>query len=290
MSEVLECPDILEKILVFFDLASDLYSLMQTCKRIRNIVGLSKVWICSIRAPGDKFDKTLEYINIEKVFQLFMSIKLSKKDFVMRPYYGDYYYLYIMKFWVAGFNNDYWSIYSLINNQDDIIKLYKLCCYIEEPGLGKTYKEWVRIIGAIGEKMKKIQHSDKDRILQMIYISQTYNGVNEIQIHISSTKISRNVIHWGDKKPWFPLGRGYSGERPTGFDYCYRVTFRQQFSEISLVPNNASTSRTVTKSINTEIQKIAENMRTKPEVLSDILKIILSRGIPLYESLLHNIF
>lgn len=259
MSEVLKCQDILEKILVFLD-DGDLYSLIQTCKQIRDIVGMSNVWT---RSPEDK--RILEYVNVEKVFQLFMSIKLGERGFAMRSYYGDHYYLRVMKLWIKY---DSWNVYSLINNQDDLVKLYKICCHIEELELGKQYQEWIPVVKSIGEKMEKIQHPDKDNILRMIYINHKYHCMQYDKyrcttIHICTRSLTSN--HYYDIEFKFPVPEIFVNTDEKG----YEITMGKE---------------------SLKIQEIAKNIEVDFATLSDILKIMLGRGSLENEKMIANLF
>lgn len=277
VSECMQSTDILEKILIFLE-DVDLYALMQTCKTIRNIVGQSNVWI-HIR-NWMNFDGIFEYINIDAVVELFMSIKISKKNFAIQPYYGKYYYLYIMKMWIAEGNNDFWSIYSLINNQGDIKKLYKLCCHIHESEYASQYYELIDIIEKLGKKLGEITHIDRDKILQMIYINDTFTDGKSViwsntKLYISNVKIKYNH---DSKKQWYPLTL-FSAE-PTGGDFYYKISHSYDSKNMTISKNRGDGNDVNSGIIRQKILEISKDMNVDFNTLFNILRILLGKCIP----------
>lgn len=87
----------------------------------------------------------------------------------MREYYGDWYYLHVFKKWINDY--DYWSVYSVINNIDDIEVLTKISGFVREPVTCSKYNGWVRHMSTLAETLSEINHPNKDEILRHIYIS-----------------------------------------------------------------------------------------------------------------------
>lgn len=277
MSECMQYPDILEKILIFLGY-TDLYNLMQTCKTIRNIVGQSNAW--TYIHEWMEFDGIFEYINIDTVVELFISIKISKKNFAIRPYYGKHYYLYTMKTWIAESNNDFWNMHSLINNQGDIKKLYKLSCHIDEPEYAKRYQEWMEIVKKLDEKLKEINHVDRDKILQMVYINNTFTdnqdiGYSSTRIYISNAKIKYN---YDSKKRWYPFA--LYGTDPVDGNFCYRIQYDYDSENMTILKNGGNKNNIYPNIVCQKILELSKDIKVDFNTLFNILKILLGRCVP----------
>jgi hypothetical protein len=142
----------------------DLCRLMSTCIYMRNYIGPSDVW--KKIKPNMDLDGIAEFIDGEKLFDFFLSINFNKGTFAMRDYYGPWYYLYVLKTWITRCH--YWSVHSLIRNPTGIVKLKKLSGFLLEHDV--SYSDWIVSIPCVSEKLSKINHDDKNKILKSIYI------------------------------------------------------------------------------------------------------------------------
>jgi hypothetical protein len=191
--------DVLDKI-IFYLKDVDLYQLMTTCKYMRNTIGTSDVWKgvnCCRDLTG-----IAEFVDVEKVFELFSSIKLNTRSFAIRDYYSTWYYLYVLKSWINR-DNGYWNVYSLVNNLPDITKLCQVNGFTLE-NCTEQYRDWSMLLPDVAEKLLKVNDEDWDKILRMIYIDiygYSYDDCG-CRMIITNTKMTRGYRkHFG----WYPI-------------------------------------------------------------------------------------
>lgn len=195
--EYLILPDVFEKI-AFYLKDVDLYTLMETCKDVRDYIGLSNIWKKMHRHT--KFDGILEVVDIREAFELFKSLKICKTNFQIRDYYGEWYYLYVLKTWIGEDYWNFWSIHSLINNQKDIEILCRLSGFVNEPRKAMEYHKWINLIKKLSENLLKIKDIEKDEILKRIYINglEYDNEDKDCLIYITDKQI--NYYRWDSLK------------------------------------------------------------------------------------------
>jgi hypothetical protein len=180
-----------------------LYSLMIACKFSRNFVCASNVW-GKIDNPMD-FNNILGPVDGREVFKLFLSIKLSTKNFILRDHYGSCYCLYIVKKWISRSFNDYWNVYSLINYPSDVCKLYFLSGLVLEHEHMQRYYNWTILLPRIFKELLQINDTDRNKILRMLYINtRDYNDGNDYcKMVIMNTKLTHET---GTSFDWYPIG------------------------------------------------------------------------------------
>lgn len=281
----LEYPDILEKIIVFSRVV-DLYVLMRTSKTIRDIVGQSDVWKY---VPGDTLSDLPKYINVEEIFKLFVSIRLSKKSFAVRQYYGNWYYLYTMKRWFTNSGQNTWSLYSLLQlsplgEMNDIEKMSKICGFISAPHETKEYHDWSLLMPELSEKLTAsvpFAHPERDKILQLIYVSTSSfdYGEHSAMITITNTKIKQGPKH--SKFYWYPIERRHGGIIfPEHFYYRFIFTyFANRDDQCLYSKNNGPKITMYSHEFLDKISKISWKLEVKYETLLEIIRIVLGKTI-----------
>lgn len=187
--EYLKCKDTLEKIMNFLNVG-ELLTLIQTCKDIRNIVGKSKIW------KYKYYCETLSdtYINVKELWKLFLSINIIEKPkFATREYYGKWYYLCIMNYWI-GCEHEYWCIYDFFKNIDQLEKLATLTGCLGNHILSACYHEMSTLLPEIKEHIEYLKITDCDKMLKSIYVKPLY--IYEellIDFVITNTKITTKI-------------------------------------------------------------------------------------------------
>lgn len=289
----MEYPDILEKILIFLN-DDDLFILMQTCRTVRNIVGKSDIWK---RVSRHKFDDLPKYINIEEIFKLFVSIKLSKKTFAIQPYYGDWYYLYVMKRWFSNYFQDTWSLYSLLHASTDIEKMSKICGFISELVIAKQYHEWTYYISELSKNLDRAlglsstsgcalsltsgcaKGTNIDKILQSIYIDgDGYNNGEDrfVSITIINTKIKYSSIE--PKMICYPIGAYDMPMDPKHFYYKVTFYYQRYFDVCSYSKNNGKICDSNSGGFLLKLHEIANELEVNPNVFREVIRIVLGKN------------
>lgn len=194
MSEILFISGVLEEVIKYLYEFS-LYNLMQTCKTLRNMIGLSNVWEKQ-HLYIMRFDDVLN-VDVMRLFEIFKSLKICKTNFAIREYYGKSYYLFVMKSWIRTYRT-FWSAYLLVNNPYDVEKLHHLCVELKESISINLYKKWIKIIPYLSEQLSKINDVEKDEILKRIYITSIRRSQ---QIRCEFYLTGRNIKYVTRKKP-----------------------------------------------------------------------------------------
>lgn len=298
----MEHPDILEKIIVFSK-DIDLYALMQTCKTIRNIVGKSDAWKYAFRASN-----LPKYMNIEEIFKLFMSISLNKQNFAIRDYYGDWYYLHVMKKWLAGYCQTSWNLYSILclflnaETNETLKKMSTICGFISEPVVSKYYDDWSLMMPTLAEKLNfdikpyfsdrpfydsgmklSSEHSKdmRDKILQFIYVdTYSYNyGDNIVVVTITNTKIKRGPGYPGFV--WYPIKPICLSIDPKHFYYRFKFDyFSDRFGFCSYSKNGDDGHILWEDGLLEIILEIADKLEVNGAMLFEIMKIVAGKTSP----------
>lgn len=85
-----------------------LMRLMVTCKRFLSYIGSSEIW--------KKFIISNKYDNLRFILKLIDNNDIFKYTFKIQPYYGDYYYTYLLQKW----DFDHWliNVYKLLTSSE----------------------------------------------------------------------------------------------------------------------------------------------------------------------------
>lgn len=273
----MEYPDVLEKILVFL-MTADLYNLMQTCRTIRDIVGKSDVWKY---LPKNKVIACKDNTKIKEIFEIFVSIRLSKRTFAIQDYYGDWYYLYIMYTWFGPDYRTNWNLYSLLKYPQDIEKLLKICEFVLE--YDKNHRDWTLMIPKL---IKKLVISspvwtikDMFKVLKSIYIMPYFYDQNDRfgAIIITNTKIKSNSGYPGFI--WYPIESTNGTIAPEHFYYEFIIEYFRDDGFCSFSKNGSKFCNISSNVFLKKIQDISVELDVSYETLSDIVRIVLGKTI-----------
>jgi hypothetical protein len=273
--ELLHFPNEILSIILSYTDEFGLVHLMISCKKLRDLVGLSNAW--KNLDSNYNFDEIVKYVKLDELYKTFLSINLSKKQFAIKPYYGTWYYLWIMSEWTSCCRQ-YWNCYKLVTNINETDKLYSLSCHLQISQINNHYDNWKNIIPHLKKEFLKINHSDKDRILQMIYLDphKYYYSLDATSIYISNIPITTSLNKY-KLITWYP------------FDYFdfpnhiihYKITFKYTINfdpQLIITKNNHIMKYYYPSESTKAILNISTDLNFDYNTLSHIIKTILAKN------------
>lgn len=280
---IIENNDILEKIIVFL-FEHDLYVLMRVSKPIRNIIGKSDVWkYISGTKPAD----LPKFINVKEVFRLFLSIKMSVRSFTIRSYYGDWYYLHVMKKWLSESWQHNWSLYSIFKHPEDIEKIRQICGFISLSNEGKRYSDWKWMMPILSDRISlsiSCSQDKLDKILQMIYVNVMFydDSINEGTFNICNTKLKLGET---SGFVWYPLEFSRRALDPTSKHVFYQFTFHyQNRHDFCVYSKNGGIGNQIYSNEFVEIvSDISKELSVDFDTFSDVIRLVAGKGLPACE-------
>lgn len=264
----LESVDILEKIVVFFNV-KELFSLLLVSKQIRNIVAKSDIWKYALLASRHEIDidsnELSKYVNVAEIFKLFTSIEFHKNPFKISSVAldQDWYYLYIMNIQLVRINTEYWNIHGLINNQNDMIKLCQISGFVSSPLEAKKYYDCRQLMLEVRKKLESSfvwNTEDKIPILRSIYVNiSNYNITEKSNIIIISNRVMENI------------------PEPQHFSYYFAFINADFCSCLFSLDGEEYRGLTALEFLE-KISEMSEKLEVDVIVFSKIIRIILSRN------------
>lgn len=253
----------------------DLRNMMMTCKTFRDLVGKSDVW--KLMNLFNDYDEILEITKPIEIFKTFKKLKICQTNFEVREHYGEFYYLYVLKMWISCRN--YWNIFSIVNNLEDLETLSRLSGVLNEPERAMEYKNWNIMFNCLSHALSKINHPEKDRILKAIYVnSNCYeNGEVFCEIYLSNRKINYNREDDFLVYPIEPLSPSYTLD-DGDFYYWIRVDYKVQSSYRFRILNNVDCANYYNaKEFQSELKRIANAFSFDYKIFINIMFVILSK-------------
>lgn len=257
----------------------DLYRLMMTCKTLRDLIGTSDIWKNLYEIM--ELHKLDNLVNGVELFKIFISITLSVRNFALREYYGNWYYLYVLHDWIDF--RTIWNIKVLFQKSKDIEKLYTISCLVRAHKIADVYHEWERIIPRLYHEMSKIQHADKDKILNLMYLDSD-NGSQYYQMFVMITDQKMSYFYPLEGEDIYP----FDLQNEIRIYYGFYFNLSKPILEVTDLHTDES-YECHGKNFNDLMERISKEIDVASDVLSRVVLTALGRGYLNYDQMRQNV-